>query len=71
MTNILKISQGLNLKNQEIFADRKLSYRSIFNRIRTFWKAIGGNLVSSDGEYFNDSINKIWHDKSELENLMT
>lgn len=68
-----QISQSLNLKYEEVYADTKLGYRSkrgLINGVGSFWKAISGNLDSSDGEYFNECIDKISRDESELENLM-
>lgn len=54
----------MNIKYSEIFADIK-SYSSnrrkcgLTNGIGTIWKTVSGNLDASEGQYFNDCINKI------------
>ena len=70
---ISQISTSVNEKYFEIMTNtRKYIYREkrgIFNGIGTLWKSITGNLDASDGEYFNDCINKISRDEYEIENL--
>lgn len=67
---LTQISQSLELKVQEIFADTKRYKRGLINGIGTFWKAITGNLDSSDGEYYTNCINKLSNDEHQLENLL-
>lgn len=69
-----QISKQVNLKYEEIFAGTQQyaprQKRGVFNGIGTVWKSITGNLDSSDGEYFNDCINKVVQDEHQIENLM-
>lgn len=69
-----QISSSVNLKFSEIMADTKnynpRKKRGILNGIGTIWKSITGNLDASDGEYFNECINKITHDEYQIENLL-
>ncbi|XP_074026487.1 uncharacterized protein [Leptinotarsa decemlineata] len=71
---LTQISDSLDLKYREIFADTqnyyKRSKRGLINGIGTFWKAITGNLDSSDGEYYTNCINKLTQDEHQLENLL-
>lgn len=67
---LTQISQSLELKVEEIFADTKRYKRGILNGIGTFWKAITGNLDASDGEYYTNCINKLTNDEHQLENLI-
>lgn len=67
---LTQISQSLQLKVEEIFADTKRYKRGILNGIGTFWKAITGNLDASDGEYYTNCINKLTNDEHQLENLI-
>lgn len=65
-----QLSNSLNLKFEEVFADTKRYKRGILNGIGTIWKAITGNLDASDGEFYSNCINKILNDEHQLENLM-
>lgn len=71
---LLQISRSINTKYNEIIRDtNKYIYREkrgIFNGIGTVWKSITGNLDASDGEYYNDCINKITKDEYQIENLL-
>lgn len=65
---------SVNVKYKEITADSKnyanRQRRRILNNIGSVWKTITGNLAASDGEYFNDCINKINRDERQIENLL-
>ncbi|KAJ8911126.1 hypothetical protein NQ315_003302 [Exocentrus adspersus] len=65
-----QISESLNLKFEEVYADTKRYKRGVFNGIGTIFKSITGNLDSSDGEYYNDCINKLNRDEHQLETLL-
>jgi len=69
-----QISDSVNLKYKEIISDTKnYAYREkrgLVNGIGSIWKAITGNLDASDGEYFNDCIEKISRDETQIEALM-
>lgn len=69
-----QISNSVNLKYQEIMMDTPnyniRQKRGLINGIGTIWKTITGNLDSSDGEYFNDCIEKVSRDERHLETLM-
>ncbi|VEN36163.1 unnamed protein product [Callosobruchus maculatus] len=70
---LYQISRSLETKYYEIFDDTTSAMRmkrGLINAVGTIWKAITGNLDSSDGEYFNDCINKVSRDERELQNLM-
>lgn len=64
---------SVNVKYKEITADTKnyanRQRRRILNNIGSVWKTITGNLAASDGEYFNDCINKINRDERQIENF--
>lgn len=69
-----QIADSVSQKYREIMADTQ-SYkfrtkRGIINGIGTIWKTITGNLDASDGEYFNDCIDKITQDERHLESLL-
>lgn len=69
-----QISNSVNLKYSELIADtQKFNYRKrrgIFNGIGSVWKSITGNLDASDGEYFNECINKVSQDERHIETLL-
>lgn len=69
-----QISKSINLKYTELTSDTKRynfrEKRGIFNGIGTVWKSITGNLDATDGEYFNECINKVIHDEYQIENLL-
>lgn len=44
--------------------------RGIFNGIGTIWKSITGNLDASDGEYFNEHLEKLSRDETHVETLL-
>lgn len=71
---IRQISDSVSLKYKEIFADTMKYHfrkrRGILNGLGTIWKSITGNLDASDGEYFNECINKVSRDEREIENLL-
>lgn len=71
---IKQISESVNLKYREIFADTMKYYyrkrRGILNGLGTIWKSITGNLDASDGDYFNECINRVSRDEREIETLM-
>lgn len=74
-TSLLKqISNTVNLKYKEILASTKQytfrNKRGLINGAGTIWKTITGNLDASDGEYFNECIEKVKRDERELETLM-
>ena len=50
----------------------KKNYRnnSIINGIGTIYKSITGNLDLSDGEYFNDCMDKTTRNEHEIEALL-
>ena len=73
---LTKIADSVNQKYKTFFSDSK-SYkenyrnkRGIFNGIGTNWKLITGNLDSSDGEDFNDCIDKITRKEHEIDALL-
>ena len=69
-----QIADSVSQKYKEIITDtRRYDFRTkrgIFNGVGTVWKAITGNLDASDGEYFNDCIEKVTHDERQIENLL-
>lgn len=69
-----QISQSINLKYREVNSEtRNYAFREkrgVFNGIGTVWKSITGNLDASDGEYFNECINKITRDERHIETLL-
>lgn len=69
-----QISDSVSLKFKEIFAGtskyNNRQKRGVFNGIGTVWKSITGNLDASDGEYFNNCINKVTKDEREIESLL-
>jgi len=69
-----RIAESVSLKLSEVTTDSKdYAYRTkrgLINGIGSLFKAITGNLDSSDGEYFNECIDKIAHDERELETLL-
>lgn len=69
-----QISDSIELKYNEIFAGTQKynsrRKRGILNGIGSIWKSITGNLDASDGEYYNDCINKISNDEHQIENLL-
>lgn len=74
-TSLLKqISDSVNLKYKEITADTKKyefrQRRGLFNGVGTVWKTLTGNLDASDGEYFNDCIEKVSRDERHIESLL-
>ena len=70
---ISQLSDSANLKYKEIMADTPNYYRNkrgLINGVGTLWKTISGNLDASDGEYFNDCIEKVSRDEKHIETLM-
>jgi len=69
-----QISNYVNTKYNELMLDTKdikLRYkRGLFNGIGTIWKTITGNLDASDGQYFNECIDKINRNEGNIEKLM-
>lgn len=69
-----QISDSISLKFKEIFAGTrrytKRQKRGLINGIGAIWKSITGNLDASDGEYFNNCINKVVKDEREIETLL-
>lgn len=70
-----QISDTVNLKYSEILADTKNYHtnrrkRGLINGLGSIWKSISGNLDASDGEYFNDCIDKITQDQQQIETLL-
>lgn len=74
-TSLLKqISDSVNLKYREIMSNTKnyafRQRRGLFNGIGTVWKTLTSNLDASDGEYFNDCIEKVSRDERHIESLL-
>ena len=69
-----QISESVRLKFKEITADTKKydfrTKRGLFNGVGTIWKTITGNLDASDGEYYNECIEKVSRDEREVQNLL-
>ena len=65
-----QLSESLQLKYEDLFADTKRYKRGILNGVGTIWKSITGNLDASDGEFYTECINKLLNDDHQLENLM-
>lgn len=67
---LTQISNTIELKYEEIMAGTDRQKRGLINGLGTIWKSITGNLDSTDGQYFNDCINKIERDERQLGNLL-
>lgn len=69
-----QISDSVNIKYKEITSEtQNYAYRNkrgIFNGAGTIWKSITGNLDASDGEYFNNCIEKLSRDEHHFETLL-
>ena len=67
---LTQISKNIDDKFEEIDVDvstKPRKRRGLINAAGTVWKYITGNLDSSDGEYYNNCINKIEKDEHEIE----
>lgn len=71
---LTQIADSVNLKFKEITTETKKyelrARRGLINGIGSIFKSITGNLDSSDGDYYNECINKINRDEREIENLL-
>lgn len=71
---LTQISDSINLKYSEIIAGTQINNprnkRGVLNGIGTIWKSITGNLDATDGQYYNDCINKLTNDEHQIENLV-
>lgn len=69
-----QLNDSVKNKLKEITADTKKyefrSKRGLINGIGSIFKSITGNLDSSDGEYYNECIDKINRDEREIESLL-
>jgi hypothetical protein len=69
-----QIAESVKLKFKETTADTKRynfrTKRGLFNGVGTVWKSITGNLDASDGEYYNECIEKVSRDEREVEILL-
>lgn len=65
------INAQIQEKLDEIYLDTPSRFRrGLVNGIGTVWKVITGSLDASDGEFYNECINKIEKDDKELQFLM-
>lgn len=71
---LTQIADSVNQKLKEVTGVTKdfrfRTKRGLINGIGSIFKSITGNLDSSDGDYYNECINKINRDERELENLL-
>lgn len=69
-----QLNDSVKNKLKEITADTKKyefrSKRGLINGIGSIFKSITGNLDSSDGEHYNECIDKINRDEREIESLL-
>lgn len=68
-----QISRDIKNKFEELELDvstKPRRKRGLINGAGSIWKFITGNLDASDGEYYNNCINKIEKDEHQLEALM-
>lgn len=69
-----QIADSTSQKYRDIMTDTKRyvprTKRGLINGVGTVWKSITGNLDASDGEYFNDCIEKVTRDEHQIENLL-
>lgn len=67
---LTQIADTIDEKYQNILIGTTRQKRGLINGLGTIWKSITGNLDSSDGEYFNNCIDKVVKDEHEIERLM-
>lgn len=65
------IIKRINFKLNEIKLETpQREKRGLINGLGSIWKSITGNLDSSDGEFYNNCIDKLERDDREIQNLL-
>ncbi|XP_060520848.1 uncharacterized protein LOC132698673 [Cylas formicarius] len=71
---LTRIADSVEEKFSEITIDTEnfnfRTKRGLINGVGTIFKSITGNLDSTDGEYFNECIDKVTKDEHEIEKLL-
>lgn len=71
----LSLLNTINMEIKEKISEVQLTTtnrykRGLINGLGSFWKLLTGNLDASDGEYYNDCINRLEKDDSQIQLLM-